>query len=75
MCLRLTCCYFSHRTSMLSANPSQFPLWSYLKQPIGIPGYKLILSPSKFWNKQKIHFIERCWVMSYVSEERYHEEA
>ena len=56
---------------MLSANLSQFPLLSYLKQPIGTPGYKFILSPAKFWNKQKIHFIERCWVMSYVSEEHH----
>ena len=62
----------SHFTTM-SVNPTRFPLWSYLKQPIGAPGYKLILNPSKFWNKQKIHFIERCFVMSYAPEEHEYE--
>ena len=63
----------SLRTDMQSANLSQFPLWSYLTQPIGVSGYKLTLNPTKFWNQQKIRFIERCWVMTYASEEHHYE--
>lgn len=58
---------------MMTANSiSSFPLWQYLSQPIGQPNRKLIVNPFKFWHTQKVHHIERCWVMSYTPEERTH---
>lgn len=58
---------------MMSANPiAKFPVWQYLRQPIGERDRKLIVNPMKFWHLQKVHYIERCWVMSYSSEERTH---
>ncbi|MGC1307282.1 MAG: hypothetical protein WA885_08645 [Phormidesmis sp.] len=58
---------------MTSDNPtSTFPLWQYLSQPIGKNDRKLIINPRKFWHLQKLHHIERCWVMSYIPEGRIH---
>ncbi|CAN5589481.1 hypothetical protein BH23CYA1_BH23CYA1_18920 [soil metagenome] len=55
------------------ANPvSTFPLLQYLTQPIGQPEHRLVVNPLKFWHQQKIHHIERCWVKSYMHEERTH---
>jgi|GEM_PF-3263727 len=54
---------------MISDSPiSVFPLWQYLCQPIGQRDRQLIISPKKFWHLQKVHYIERCWVMSSVPE-------
>jgi len=49
---------------------SSFPLWQYLSQPIGQSDSSLIVNPRKFWRRNKVRHIERCWVMSYVPEER-----
>jgi hypothetical protein len=56
----------------MSANhlPLQFPLWQYLCQPVGRRDRKLVVHPMKFWHIQKVHFIERCWIMAYSPEER-----
>jgi hypothetical protein len=57
----------------MPANPTfTFPLWQYLRQPIGRSDRKLIVSPLKFWHLQKVHFIERCWVITYTPGERAH---
>ncbi len=58
---------------IMSANSvSTFPLLQYLCQPIGQPDHRLVVNPLKFWQQQKVRYIERCWVMSYTPEERTH---
>ncbi len=55
---------------MISANPTAtFLIWQYLRQPIGQRDRPLVINPKKFWHIQKVHYIERCWVMSYLPEE------
>jgi len=49
---------------------SSFPLWQYLKQPIGDRTQQPTFNPIKFWHKKKINYIERCWVISYTPEEQ-----
>ena len=59
---------------MMSASSlSSFPLWQYLKQPIGDHARKPVLNPVKFWHMKKINYIERCWVISYMPEEHPHQ--
>ena len=63
--------YLPYTNTMKSASSiSSFPLWQYLKQPIGERDRKPILNPKKFWRMKKVSYIERCWVTSYQPEER-----
>ncbi|MEL7224127.1 MAG: hypothetical protein AAF810_21265 [Cyanobacteria bacterium P01_D01_bin.36] len=55
---------------MPATSHSSFPFWQYISQPIGQSGVTLIVNPRKFWRQKKVRHIERCWITSYVPEER-----
>lgn len=43
----------------------EFPLWSYLNQPLFKDS--TVLNPFQFWHREKIQFLEHCWEQNSVS--------
>lgn len=46
---------------MLSKNPSKFPLWQFLNQPLFDRCYPLILNPRKFARVHRLEHLSKCW--------------
>jgi hypothetical protein len=42
----------------------QFPVWQYLKQPLFLETYPLILSPRRFVYHYRVELLERCLIRS-----------
>lgn len=49
----------------------QFPVWKFLTQRLFDPKAPLILNPRRFYHRQQIEHLERCWLSHHRPEEHF----
>jgi len=47
----------------------QFPLWTYLKQPVFESHTRTILDPRRFWRHYQVDMLERCLAINILSKD------